>query len=80
MLQPDMTIRGPVTSVMVLLIQAYRFALRPLLLGSCRFLPSCSDYAIEAITRHGPLRGGWLGLRRVCRCHPWGRGGIDPVP
>ncbi len=69
-----------VSSALVLLIQAYRFALRPLLLGSCRFCPSCSDYAIEAITRHGPWRGCWLGLRRICRCHPWSRGGMDPVP
>ena len=66
--------------VMVLLIQAYRFALRPLLLGGCRFCPSCSEYGLEAIARHGPWRGGWLSLRRFGRCNPWSRGGIDPVP
>lgn len=69
-----------VAFAIVLFVQAYQFALRPLLLGSCKFCPSCSEYAIDAIRRHGPWRGGWLSLRRVCRCHPWSQGGIDPVP
>jgi len=47
---------------------------------SCRFLPTCSDYAREALERHGPVRGGWLAVRRVARCHPWGGSGYDPVP
>ena len=61
-------------------VQAYQFALRPLLVGGCKYYPSCSDYAIEALRRHGPWRGGWLAARRLLRCHPWSRGGFDPVP
>ncbi len=67
-------------TVIILLVRAYQFALRPLLVGGCRFLPTCSEYAVEAIQRHGPWRGGRLSLRRVARCHPWSRGGFDPVP
>ncbi len=62
------------------LIRAYQLALSPLLLPSCRYLPSCSDYAAEAIEVHGAARGCWLALRRLLRCHPWGGSGYDPVP
>jgi putative membrane protein insertion efficiency factor len=72
--------RRVVAAVLVLLIRAYQFALRPLLSGTCRFLPTCSEYAAEAVGRHGPWRGTWMALRRVARCHPWGGGGFDPVP
>ena len=61
-------------------LRTYRYAISPLLGRNCRFFPSCSEYALEAVERHGALRGGWLGLRRVCRCHPWSGGGYDPVP
>lgn len=61
-------------------IRAYRYAVSPLLPPSCRFHPSCSSYAEEALARHGTLRGGWLSACRVCRCGPWHRGGYDPVP
>jgi len=62
------------------LIHVYRLAISPYLAPRCRFLPTCSEYALEAITRHGALRGGWLALRRIGRCHPWARWGYDPVP
>lgn len=62
------------------LIRLYQWVISPLLPKSCRFLPSCSDYAAEAIARHGALRGGWLTARRLARCHPWGGSGYDPVP
>jgi hypothetical protein len=62
------------------LIRAYQYLLRPLLGSNCRFYPSCSDYAREAIERHGALRGLWLAVRRVARCHPYHPGGFDPVP
>ncbi|HZT17807.1 MAG TPA: membrane protein insertion efficiency factor YidD [Dongiaceae bacterium] len=64
----------------VLPIRIYQWTLSPLLPRSCRFAPSCSEYAAEAILAHGPWRGGWLGLRRLARCHPWGGHGYDPVP
>jgi putative membrane protein insertion efficiency factor len=62
------------------LIRAYQLFLSPLVGPTCRYLPSCSDYAAEAILRHGPLAGGRLALRRLLRCHPWGGSGHDPVP
>ena len=69
-----------VASAAVAVLHAYQYLFRPLLGRNCRFMPSCSDYAIEAITRHGILRGSWLTVRRVGRCHPWHPGGYDPVP
>ncbi len=61
-------------------VRFYRAAISPWLAPRCRFLPTCSEYAIEAIERHGALRGGSLALRRITRCHPWGASGIDEVP
>ncbi len=69
-----------VARLLILMIWAYQLALRPLLIGSCKFQPSCSEYAAQALARHGLSRGGWLSLRRICKCHPFGPGGIDPVP
>jgi hypothetical protein len=66
--------------LLILLVHAYRLALGPTLGGSCRFTPTCSSYAIEALERHGPLRGSRLALRRVLRCHPFHAAGHDPVP
>ena len=65
---------------LISVIDAYRWLLSPWLGSNCRFYPSCSDYASEAITRHGAARGAWLAVRRVGRCHPWHPGGYDPVP
>ena len=61
-------------------IAAYRALLRPVLPPSCRFAPSCSEYARQAVEGHGAVRGVWLAVRRVARCHPWNAGGFDPVP
>ncbi|MDG9929085.1 MULTISPECIES: membrane protein insertion efficiency factor YidD [unclassified Pseudomonas] len=66
--------------LVILPIQFYRYAISPLMANHCRFHPSCSCYTQQAIETHGVLRGGWLGLRRLSRCHPWNPGGYDPVP
>jgi len=70
----------PLEWVMLAAIAFYQFALRPFLPASCIYTPGCSAYFMEAVRRHGPITGGILGVRRLSRCHPWGRGGIDPVP
>ena len=67
-------------AVLTGLIRSYQWAISPLLGPHCRFYPSCSQYAHEAIERHGVARGVWLAIRRVARCHPWHPGGVDPVP
>jgi len=61
-------------------VRFYQVALSPWLGWHCRFQPTCSEYAREALERHGAFRGGWLTLRRLARCHPWGGSGYDPVP
>ena len=66
--------------IFTLLISFYQKVISPLTPPSCRFQPTCSAYAIEAIETHGALRGGWLAVRRLARCHPWGGHGFDPVP
>lgn len=69
-----------VTWMVLLPIRFYRACISPFTPASCRFVPTCSEYALTAIERHGPFRGGWLALKRICRCHPWGGHGYDPVP
>jgi len=66
--------------LLILPIRAYRYLISPLLGNNCRFHPSCSCYAETAVQRFGLLRGGWMALRRILRCHPWHEGGFDPVP
>ena len=66
--------------VLIFGVRAYQVGLSPLLPASCRYYPSCSAYAIEALDRHGALRGSWLALRRLLPCHPFRPGGYDPVP
>lgn len=73
-------LRSLVGGLMIGLVRFYRFAISPWLGPRCRFEPTCSEYAIDAIGRHGPLAGGWLALKRILSCHPWGRTGYDPVP
>ncbi|MGB1076251.1 MAG: membrane protein insertion efficiency factor YidD [Flavobacteriales bacterium] len=62
------------------LVRVYQSVISPLLGANCRFTPTCSAYAIEALEKHGMIRGGWLAIRRISRCHPWGGSGHDPVP
>jgi putative membrane protein insertion efficiency factor len=69
-----------VRRVLIALVRLYRGAISPLLTPRCRFVPSCSAYAEEALTLHGAVRGSWLTARRIGRCHPFHRGGYDPVP
>ena len=79
-----MTIARNAATVAVLLLRAairgWQLLLAPMFPPACRYWPSCSHYADEAISRHGPIVGLWLTLRRLCRCHPWGGSGYDPVP
>ena len=65
--------------IMILLIRGYQIFLSPLLGSNCRFIPTCSQYAIEAIRKYGALKGGWMSIKRICKCHPWHPGGYDPV-
>jgi uncharacterized protein len=71
---------GLLAGLLVLPIRGYQLLVSPLLGQRCRFYPSCSAYAVEALRTHGPLRGSWLAVRRLLRCHPWNPGGLDPVP
>jgi len=66
--------------IALLFIQFYRLCISPLLLSSCRYTPTCSEYAMIAVQKHGIFKGSWLILKRICRCHPWGGHGYDPVP
>ena len=66
--------------LMILFVRGYQVVLSPHLPASCRYYPSCSHYAIEALGKHGALRGGWLAVKRIARCHPFRPGGFDPVP
>ena len=74
------TISHALSWLLILPIRGYQRFISPLTPPVCRFTPTCSNYAIEAIRRHGPLRGTWLAIKRIARCNPWGGSGYDPVP
>lgn len=65
--------------LLILLIRFYRKWISPMMGPHCRFYPTCSQYALEAVTKYGALKGGWMSLKRICRCNPWNPGGYDPV-
>jgi len=67
-------------NIMIGLIRLYQGAISPYLPPSCRYTPTCSAYGVEALKKHGPFKGGWLTLKRILSCHPWGGSGYDPVP
>jgi putative membrane protein insertion efficiency factor len=73
-------IKATISWFFVTLIRIYQLVISPLLGSNCRFTPTCSQYGVEAIKKHGPFKGGWLTLKRIGRCHPWGKHGHDPVP
>ena len=66
--------------LLMALLRTYQYAISPFLGRRCRYYPSCSEYAVEAVEKYGAIKGGWLGVKRVSRCHPWHPGGYDPVP
>jgi len=72
--------RNPLKTVLIYLIRGYQVGISPLLPPSCRYSPTCSHYGIEALKKHGLIKGSWLTIRRIARCHPWAKGGYDPVP
>lgn len=72
--------KNPIQALFILLIKGYQRLISPLLPPSCRFTPSCSHYGIDALQKHGLLRGSYLTINRILRCHPWSKGGHDPVP
>ncbi|MVN21946.1 membrane protein insertion efficiency factor YidD [Mucilaginibacter arboris] len=73
-------LRTAISRFFILLIRLYQILLSPILGASCRFTPTCSQYGLEAIRKYGPFKGGWLTLKRIGRCNPWGGHGHDPVP
>lgn len=73
-------IKKILVALLVVPIRFYQCCISPLFPPACRFTPTCSQYAIEALRKHGPLKGLWLAIKRISRCHPWGGSGYDPVP
>jgi putative membrane protein insertion efficiency factor len=71
---------NPLTHALRALVKTYQWTLSPFIGWHCRYQPTCSNYALEALSKHGAIRGSWLTLRRLSRCHPWGGWGYDPVP
>lgn len=73
-------IRSVLVTILILPVRFHQKFISPLTPPSCRFTPTCSQYAVEALRKHGPVKGLWLAIRRILRCHPWGGSGYDPVP
>jgi len=71
---------NPLKYMFIGLVKFYQYCISPLTPASCRYVPTCSQYALEALQKYGALKGGWLALKRILRCHPWGKDGYDPVP
>ena len=69
-----------IVAILILPVRFYQLAISPMLPPSCRYVPTCSQYTIEALRKHGPVKGLWLAVIRILRCHPWGGSGYDPVP
>ncbi|HLU85911.1 MAG TPA: membrane protein insertion efficiency factor YidD [Vicingaceae bacterium] len=69
-----------ISKLFVVIIRIYQLSISPFLGANCRYTPTCSQYSIEAIEKHGPFKGGWLAIKRISSCHPWGGHGHDPVP
>ena len=72
--------KGVTTWPFLALVKFYQYCISPYTPPACRFTPTCSQYAVEALKKYGPIKGGWLTLKRLLRCHPWGGSGYDPVP
>lgn len=68
------------TWILLLPVYFYRKCISPFTPSACRYTPTCSEYMVQALKKHGPVKGLWLGIKRICRCHPWGGSGYDPVP
>lgn len=66
--------------LIILAVRFYRACISPLFPPTCIYTPTCSQYMLDAVNKYGALKGGWLGIKRICRCHPWHEGGYDPVP
>jgi conserved hypothetical protein YidD len=73
-------IRKIVIFIALLPVYFYKYCISPLTPASCRYTPTCSQYAIDAVKKYGPFKGGWLAVKRIFRCHPWGGSGFDPIP
>ena len=79
-MQVKSVMRNPIQTVLLALVRGYQLMISPFMAPACRFMPTCSAYAREALSRHGACRGFILTLKRLARCHPWGGSGYDPVP
>lgn len=79
-MDPLKILKNLLSAFFLLLIKLYQYLISPLLGSSCRYTPTCSQYGVESIKKHGPFKGLWLTIKRISRCHPWGGHGHDPVP